>query len=76
MTSRTLRLGATVLASVALVACNKPADKPTTDSTAAANATQTVTTPVDSSIKIDSMAPKPTIDSTRLPIDSAKPVKK
>ena len=76
MTSRTLRFSAAVLASVALVACNKPADKPTTDSTAAANATQTVTTPVDSSIKIDSMAPKPTIDSTRLPIDSAKPLKK
>ena len=76
MTSRTLRFSAAVLASVALVACNKPADKPTTDSTAAANATQTITTPVDSSIKIDSMAPKPTIDSTRLPIDSAKPLKK
>ena len=65
MTSRTLRLGAAVLASVALVACNKPADKPVTDSTAAANATPTVVAPVDSSIKLDSTAPKAKVDSAR-----------
>ena len=65
MTSRTLRFGATVLASVALVACNKPADKPVIDSTGAANATPTVATPVDSSIKIDSTAPKAGVDSAK-----------
>jgi hypothetical protein len=75
MTSRTLRLSATLLASLALVACNTPADKPATDSTAAANATPTVATPVDSSAKIDSTAPKATVDSTKLPTDSAKPAK-
>ena len=65
MTSRTLRFGAAVLASVALVACKTPADKPVTDSTAAANATPTVAAPVDSSVKIDSTAPKAKVDSAK-----------
>ena len=65
MTSRTLRFGAAVLASVALVACNKPADKPVTDSTAAANATPTVVAPVDSAIKLDSTASKAKADSAK-----------
>jgi hypothetical protein len=73
MTSRTLRFGAAVLASVALVACNKPADKPVTDSTGAASATPSVGTPTDSSIKIDSTAPKATVDSAKPKVDSAKP---
>ena len=51
-------------ATVALAACNKATETPKADSTAAANATQT-TMPVDSSLKIDSTAPKPTIDSAK-----------
>ena len=73
MTSRTLRFGAAVLASVALVACNKPADKPVIDSTGAANATPTVATPVDTSIKIDTAAKKATVDSAKPKADGAKP---
>lgn len=64
MTSRTLRIAAAALATVALAACNKATETPKADSTAAANATQT-TMPVDSSLKIDSTAPKPTIDSAK-----------
>ena len=71
MTIRTLRLGAAAVATLALAraACTKAAEIPKTDSTAAANATQTVTTPIDSSVKVDSSAPKPAVDS-------AKPEKK
>ena len=73
MTSRTLRFGAAILASVALVACNKPADKPVIDTTAAANATPSVGTPTDPSIKIDTAAKKVTVDSAKPKADSAKP---
>lgn len=69
MTIRTLRLGAAAVATLALAACTKAAETPKTDSTTAANATQTVTTPIDSSVKVDSSAPKPAVDS-------AKPEKK
>jgi outer membrane murein-binding lipoprotein Lpp len=65
MTIRTLRVGAAVLATIALAACNKASETPKADSTAAANATQTTTTPVDSSLKIDSSAKKPTTDSAK-----------
>ncbi|MBC7840836.1 MAG: hypothetical protein H7099_00895 [Gemmatimonadaceae bacterium] len=69
MTIRPLRFGAAALVTLALAACTSAAEKAKVDSTAAAaNATQTVTTPVDSSIKIDSSA-KP--DSS-----AAKPEKK
>lgn len=67
MTSRTLRFGAAVLTSVALVACNKPADKPVTDSTAAANAVPTppVAPTVDSAVKHDSATAKPKADAAK-----------
>jgi hypothetical protein len=66
MTSRTLRFGAAVLASVALVACNKPADKPVTDTTAAANATPTPTVaPTVDTAKHDSTAAKPKADTAK-----------
>jgi hypothetical protein len=76
MTMRFLRLGAAALATVALAACNKPADQPVIDSTNPANATQSMpATPVDSSVKPDSVAPKALIDSAKpMPTtDSAKP---
>jgi hypothetical protein len=65
MTIRTLRIGAAALATIALAACNKATETPKPDSTAAANATQTATTPIDSSLKIDSTAPKATVDSAK-----------
>jgi hypothetical protein len=77
MTMRSLRLGAAALATVALAACNKPADKPVIDSTNPANATQSMpATPVDSTVKPDSIAPKPATDSAKpmTTTDSAKPM--
>jgi PBP1b-binding outer membrane lipoprotein LpoB len=75
MTIRTLRLGAAAVATLALAACTKAAEPAKTDSTAAANATQTVTTPVDSSVKVDSSA-KPDSSAPKPAVDSAKPEKK
>ncbi len=70
MNIRSMRLSAAALATIALAACTKPADKPAvTDSTAPANATPTV---VDSSVKADSVAPKPVTDSARPAVDSAR----
>jgi hypothetical protein len=73
MTIRTLRLGAAALATVALAACNKAAETPKVDSTAAANATQTVAPTIDSATKVDSTKPKALDDSTKPKADSAKP---
>ena len=75
MTIRTLRLGAAALTTLALAACSKAAVTPKTDSTTAANATQTVTTPVDSSVNIDSSAKKDS-SAPKPAVDSAKPDKK
>jgi ABC-type oligopeptide transport system substrate-binding subunit len=69
MKIRTLALGAAVLTAVSLTACSKPADQTTTDSTPAANATQTT-----DSLKPDSAAVKPSTDSVKPMADSAKPV--
>ncbi len=75
MNIRSLRLGAAALATVALAACNKPADAPVTDSANAANATQSMpATPTDSMVKPDSVAIKPMIDSAKPTTDSAKPI--
>lgn len=63
-----------VFSVVALAACSKPADAPATgDSTVPANATPTVGVPVDSTIKADTMAPKPATDSAKPASDTAKP---
>ena len=70
MTIRTPRLGAALLATIALAACAKPSDKPVTDTTAAAHATPTVVAPTDST------APKPSVDSARPATDSTKPAVK
>jgi hypothetical protein len=76
MTIRTLRISAAALATVALVACNKPANTPAVpDSSAPANATPTVSTPTDSTVKPDSTAPKAKPDSAKPIADSAKPAK-
>ena len=73
MTIRTLRLGAAALATIALAACNKAAETPKTDSTAAANATPTVAPAIDSSVKVDTTTPRTTVDSAKPKVDSAKP---
>ena len=65
MTIRTPRFGGALLATIALVACTKPSEKPVTDS--AANATLTVVAPTDSA------ATQPKADSTKLATDSTKP---
>ncbi len=76
MTIRTLRLSAAALATVALVACNKPADTPAvSDSSAPANATPTVAAPTDSAVKTDSTTPQVKPDSAKPTADSAKPAK-
>lgn len=73
MTIRSFTLAA--FATVALVACNKPADTPAvSDSAAPANATPTIATPTDSALKADSLAPKPPMDSSKPATDTAKPV--
>ncbi len=72
MNIRSITLAA--FAAVALAACNKPAATPAPDSTAPANATPTVA-PTDSTVKLDSIAPKPAMDSTKPTADTAKPVK-
>ncbi len=74
MTIRTARLGAALLAATALVACAKPADKPVTDTTAAANATPTIVAPIDSATAATAAQPKP--DSAKPSSDSAKPAPK
>ncbi len=73
MTIRSFTLAA--FATVALAACNKPADTPAViDSAAPANATPTIATPTDSTLKADSLAPKPVLDSSKPATHSAKPV--
>jgi hypothetical protein len=76
MTSRSLRFGAAAFAAVAMVACAKPADKPVTDSTNPANATQTWPTvpSTDSTLKVDSTVATPTADSSAPQSDTAKPM--
>jgi hypothetical protein len=74
MTIRPSRLGAALFATIALVACTKPADKPVTDSTAAANATPAVVAPIDSTAPAHVVPPKP--DSAKPTPDSTKPAKK
>ncbi len=79
MTIRTARLGAALFATIALVACAKPADKPLTDTTAAANATPTVATPTvatptDSATAANAAQLKS--DSTKPTADSTKPAAK
>ena len=74
MNIRTLRISAAAFATVALVACNKPANTPAVpDSAAPANATPTVATPTDSTVKTDTTAPKSLPDSAKPATDSAKP---
>ena len=70
MTIRTPRVGAALLATIALVACNNPADKPVTDTATAAHATPTVVAPTDST------APNPAVDSGKPAADSTKPAVK
>ena len=74
MTIRTARLGTALFATIALVACAKPADKPVTDTTAAANATPTVVAPTDSATAATAAQPKP--DSAKPTTDSTKPAAK
>ncbi len=74
MTIRPSRFGATLFASIALVACTKAADKPVTDSTAAANATPTVVSPTDSAAPAHVVPPKG--DSTKPAADTTTPAAK